>query len=45
VEDFVVVEVDFGSGPLIVSTSQPLDAFFDTLIEQIRVRNPNAIRE
>ena len=45
VEDFVVVEVDFGSGPQILSTSQPFDAFFDTLIEQIKVRNPNAIRE
>lgn len=45
VEDFVVVEVDFGSGPQIVSTSQQFDAFFDTLIEQIKVRNPNAIRE
>ena len=45
VEDFVVVEVDFGDGPQIVSTSQPFDAFFDTLIDQIKVRNPNAIRE
>ena len=43
VEDFVVVEVDFGSGPQIVSTSQPLDDFFDTLVKQVRIRNPNAI--
>ena len=45
VEDFVVVEVDFGSGPQIVSTSQPLDGFFDTLVKQVRIRNPNAIGE
>ena len=43
VEDFVLVEVDFGSGPQIVSTSQPFDAFFDTLVEQVKIRNPNAI--
>ena len=40
-----MADVDFGSGPQILSTSQPFDAFFDTLIEQIKVRNPNAIRE
>lgn len=45
VEDFIVAEVDFGSGPQIVSTSQPFDAFFDTLVEQVRARNPNAIGE
>ena len=45
VEDFVVVEEDFGSGPQIVSTSQPLDGFFDTLVKQVRIRNPNAIGE
>ena len=45
VEDFVVIEVDFGSGPQIVSASQPFDAFFDTLVEQVSVRNPNAIGE
>ncbi len=43
VEDFVVVEVDFGAGPQIVSTSQPFDAFFDVLVEQVTIRNPNAI--
>ena len=43
VEDFVVVEVNFGSGPQIVSTSQPFDGFFDRLVEQVTIRNPNAL--
>lgn len=43
VEDFVLVEVDFGSGSSIRAASQTFDAFFDTLIEQVRMRNPNAI--
>lgn len=43
VEDFVVVEVDFGAGPQIVSTSQRFGAFFDVLVEQVTIRNPNAI--
>lgn len=44
VEDFVLVEVDFSSGPPILATSQTFDAlFFDTLVEQVRERNPNAI--
>ena len=37
-------EVDFGEGSPIRSLSQPFDAFFDTLIEQVSVRNPNAIQ-
>ena len=43
VEAFVLVEVDFSSGSAILRASQTFDAFFDTLIEQIRIRNPNAI--
>ena len=43
VEDFLLVKVDFGSGSGILSTSQPLDAFFDTLIAEVKARNPNAI--
>lgn len=43
VEDFVLVEVDFSSKPEILKSSQSFDAFFDTLVEQIRTRNPNAI--
>lgn len=43
VEDFVLVEVDFSSGPPILAMSQTFDAFFDTLVEQVRERNPSAI--
>ena len=43
VEDFLLVKVDFGAGAGILSTSQPLDAFFDTLIAEVNARNPNAI--
>ena len=43
VEDFVLVEVDFSSKPAILKSSQTFDAFFDTLVEQISTRNPNAI--
>lgn len=44
VEDFVLVEVDFGSDSNIRSLSQPFDTFFDTLVEQITLRNPNATK-
>ena len=43
VENFVLVQVDFGTGSEIRSLSQPFDGFFDALIEQITVRNPNAV--
>ena len=43
VEDFILVEVDFGSGPSIRSLSKPFEAFFDTLVEQVSVRNPQAL--
>ena len=43
VEDFVVVEADFGTGSEIRLLSQPFEAFFDALIEQVSVRNPNAV--
>ncbi len=43
VEDYLLVEVDFSAGPSIISTSKSLDAFFDTLIEQVGLRNPKAI--
>lgn len=43
VEDFVLVEVDFGSDSSIRSLSQPFDRFFDTLVEQVALRNPNAV--
>lgn len=44
VEDFVLVEVDFNSDSSILATSQTFDTFFDTLIDQVKTRNPNAIR-
>ena len=43
VEAFVLVEVDFRSGSSIRATSQTFDAFFGTLIDQVRIRNPNAL--
>ena len=43
VEDFVLVEVDFGADSSIGAMSQTFDAFFGTLIEQVRIRNPNAV--
>ena len=43
VEDFVLVEIDFSSGSSILKASKTFDEFFDTLIEQVRIRNPNAI--
>lgn len=45
VEDFVLVEVDFSSGPAILAASQTFDAFFATLVEQVRERNPNAVTD
>ena len=43
VEDFVLVEVSFDSGSAILAMSQSFDAFFDTLVEQVRARKPNAL--
>lgn len=45
VEDFILVEVDFSSKPTILRVSQTFDEFFDTLVEQIQIRNPKAIRD
>ena len=43
VEDFVLVEVDFSSGSSILAVSQPFNEFFDTLVDEISARNPNAL--
>ena len=43
IEDFVLVKVNFDSSASIVSTSQPFTDFFDTIVEQVSQRNPNAI--
>ena len=44
VEDFVPVEVDFGSSPSMVSTARRFDDFFDTPVRQAVHRSPNAVR-
>ncbi len=44
VEDFVLVQVDFGQSPEILATSQPFGAFFDTLVAHVAERNPGAVR-
>ena len=43
VEDFVLVEVDFGTDSAIRAMSQPFDQFFGTLVDQVKIRNPNAV--
>ena len=43
IEDFILINVDFGSSSRVLSVSQPLSAFFDGLVEQIALRNPEAI--
>lgn len=43
VEDYVLVEVDFNTGPTIIRTSQPFSKFFDTIVDQVSLRNPQAI--
>lgn len=44
VEAFAIVEVDFSERAEIVHRGDALDVFFDTLVEQTRLRNPNAFR-
>ena len=43
IEDFVLVKVNFSSSASIVSASQRFTDFFDTIMEQVAHRNPNAI--
>ncbi len=43
VEDFLLVEVDFGADATIRAMSQPFDAFFGALVEQVGMRNPGAV--
>ncbi|MCY3907227.1 MAG: hypothetical protein OXF63_08255 [Anaerolineaceae bacterium] len=42
VESASIVEVDFSSGPLLL-TPPTLDEFFDRLVQQLKFRNPGAI--
>ena len=41
IEAFAFVEVDFKSGPNVVSGDEPLHEMFDTLVAQVRERNPD----
>lgn len=40
VEAALVLEVDFSAGPTLVSPVSSADGFFDTLVDQVRERNP-----
>ncbi len=41
-EDYVLVKIDFSASHSIVSVSQPMNEFFDRLVEQVATRNPGA---
>lgn len=43
VDDFVLVGVDFGTDSAIPAMSQRFDQFFGTLLDQVKIRNPNAV--
>lgn len=41
VEASTIVRVDFSAGPNLLTPVGDLDSFFDTLVEQVRARNPS----
>ena len=43
VEGFLLAEVNFSAGSSLLTTSQSFDAFFTTLVDHVKARNPNAI--
>ena len=43
IEAFVLVEVDFRQSSGALSGAEAFAPFFDTLVEQVRLRNPNAL--
>ena len=43
IEAFVLVEVDFRQSSRVLSGTEAFAPFFDTLVEQVRLRNPNAL--
>lgn len=43
IEDFVLINVDFGSSSRIISVSKSLEDFFDRIVEQVAFRNPDAL--
>ena len=44
IEDFVLVKVDFAVAPRLREVSRPFTDFFDTLVNQVAERNPNAVK-
>ncbi len=44
IEDFLVIDVNFGASAEIVSMSQPPAQFFERLVEQVQYRNPEAVK-
>ena len=44
IEDFVLIEVNFESSPEVVSVSQPLEDFFDRIVDQVVKRNPGILQ-
>jgi hypothetical protein len=44
IEAYVLAEVDFSSSAILRTTAEQFDRFFDILAEQVRTRNPNAVR-
>jgi len=40
VEASIVVEVDFTSGPTVITPEEEVSAFLDTLAREVRTRNP-----
>jgi hypothetical protein len=44
VEAAVLVRVDFGASPRLLSLENPVSAFFDTLAEQVLNRNPDILK-
>jgi hypothetical protein len=44
IEAYVLAEVDFSSSANLLTAADQFDRFFDILVEQVRARNPNALR-
>ena len=42
VEAFAYAEVDFSQSALLLPSASEFDSFFDVLVEQVKLRNPNA---
>ena len=44
IEAFALIEVNFESSPEVVSVSQPLEDFFDRIVDQVVKRNPEILQ-